>query len=135
MLDRLLGSWDLRGQMGATALHQHVVGRRVLDGRYVELRFRELDGDPYEAVYYVGLEETAGVYVLHLLDSTGVYTEPAATVATGRREGEAIAFRFGDELVNRFEWHAAEEAWTFELTRVEDGAARTFATKRMVRSS
>jgi hypothetical protein len=42
-LDQLVGSWDLRGQMGSTALHQAVEGRWVLDGLFVELHFSECD--------------------------------------------------------------------------------------------
>ena len=60
LLDQLVGSWDLRGRMATTDLHQTVKGRWVLGDRYVELRFREVDGDPYEAVYYVGWNEERG---------------------------------------------------------------------------
>jgi hypothetical protein len=136
LLDRLVGFWDLHGELGASTLHQAVEARSVLGGRYVELRFRELDGSPYEAVYYVGWNEERDVYVLHLLDSTGVYVEPEETVAIGRREEHAITFSFGDAaepFTNRFEWDADDDAWTFELTFARDGKPSTFATKRMTR--
>jgi hypothetical protein len=136
-LDQLVGSWDLRGQMGSTALHPAVEGRWVLDGLFVELRFSELDSRPYEAVYYVGHNEERGLYVLHLLDSTGVYVAPKDTVGIGRLEGAAISFLFGDEaepFTNRLEWHPGEEEWTFDLTYVHDGEERGFARKRMRRA-
>jgi hypothetical protein len=135
LLDRLIGTWDLRGRMGSSDLHQAVSARWVLAGRYVELRFVELDGTQYEAVYHLGRNDDEGVYVLHLLDSTGVYVNANETVATGRRVGDAIAFVFGDDasFTNVFEWHADEEAWTFELSSFRDGAVEIFATKRMMR--
>jgi hypothetical protein len=72
-LDRLTGRWELRGLMGDTVLHQVVEARWALGDRFVEMRFRELDGKPYEAVYFVGLDDSSATYVLVLIDSTGVY--------------------------------------------------------------
>ena len=136
-LDGLVGSWDLQGQMGETRLHQAVTARWVLGDRYVQLGFRELDGSPYEALYHLGRDEATGLYVLHLLDSTGVYPEPSHVVGRGSREGDSIPFVFADAeepFTNRLGWDAAAQAWEWELTYVEKGEVRTFATKRMVSS-
>ncbi|MGB2952079.1 MAG: hypothetical protein WBB74_01660 [Gaiellaceae bacterium] len=136
-LNNLIGSWDMRGTMGETPLHQAVGARWVLRDRYVQMRFRELEGAPYEALYHVGRNDGTDLYVLHLLDSTGVYPEPNHVVGRGRREGNSISFAFGDvneAFTNRLTWDAAAQTWEWKLTYVDEGEMHTFAKKRMVRA-
>jgi hypothetical protein len=137
-LDRLTGRWELPGLMGDTVLHQAVEARWALGDRFVEMRFRELDGKPYEAVYFVGLDESSATYVLVLTDSTGVYPNPSAIVGIGQKEGDAVTFRFGDPtaaFMNRFEWDQADGSWSHVLTSMQpDGRATTFATKHLTRT-
>jgi hypothetical protein len=137
-LDRLTGRWELRGLMGDTVLHQVVEARWALGDRFVEMRFRELDGKPYEAVYFVGLDDSSATYVLVLIDSTGVYPNPSAIVGIGQKEGDAVTFRFGDPtpaFMNRFEWDQADGSWSHVLTSIKpDGRAMTFATKHLTRT-
>jgi hypothetical protein len=135
LLDRLAGTWDLRGEMGALPLHQRVEAAWTLRGRFLEMRCVELEGAPYEAVYLVGRGES-GPYVLILADSTGVYAEPESIVGLGDRDGDAVEFAFGPagrpHFLNRFEW--ADEGWTHRLESVGAGGERTpFALKRLTR--
>jgi hypothetical protein len=136
-LERLTGRWELRGRMGDTVLHQAVESRWALGDRFVEMRFRELDGGPYEAAYMVGLDDRSATYILILADSTGVYPNPSAVVGIGKKDGDAVTFRFGDptpSFLNRFEWHEADGSWSHFLTSIKpDGQAMTFATKRLTR--
>jgi hypothetical protein len=136
-LGRLTGRWELRGQMGVAMLHQAVESRWALGDHFVEMRFRELDGRPYEAAYMVGLDDRSATYILILADSTGVYPNPSAVVGIGRKNGEAVTFSFGDPtpfFTNRFEWHEADGSWSHFLTSIDkDGRATTFATKHLTR--
>jgi hypothetical protein len=136
-LDRLTGQWDLRGTMGPTPLHQAVECRWVLDGRFVEMHFRGLEGKPYEAVYFVGRDEGTATYVLILADSTGVYVEPSAIVGIGKRDGDAVTFTFSSSphrFANRFEWHQADGIWSHTLNSIDpDGRVTPFAEKRLTR--
>jgi hypothetical protein len=56
LLDKLVGQWDLTGQMGDTPLRQAVAARWTLGGLFVEMTSRsilaaEAEGEqPYEAV-------------------------------------------------------------------------------------
>ena len=137
-LGRLTGQWELRGVMGNTALHQSVDSRWALGDRFVEMRFRELDGTPYEAAYMVGLDDRRATYVLILIDSTGVSSNPSAVVGIGQKNGDAVTFSFGDptpSFMNRFEWHEADGSWSHVLTSIKpDGRATTFATKHLTRT-
>jgi hypothetical protein len=136
-LERLTGRWELRGLMGDIVLHQAVESRWALGDRFVEMRFRELDGGPYEAAYMVGLDDSSATYILILADSTGVYPNPSAVVGIGQKDRDAVTFRFGDptpSFTNRFEWHEADGSWSHFLTSIKpDGRATTFATKRLTR--
>jgi len=136
-LGRLTGRWELRGLMGGIVLHQAVESRWALGDRFVEMRFRELDGTPYEAAYMVGLDDRSATYVLILADSTGVYPNASAVVGIGQKDGDAVSFRFGDpapSFINRFEWHEADGSWSHFLTSIApDGRATTFATKHLTR--
>lgn len=138
-LDKLVGHWQLEGQMGDVPLRQSVEGKWTLGGLFVELYFKSTlpapDGQkPYEAVYYVGYNAENAVYVLHLLDTFGV--AQSCTVGLGQKEGDSIPFVFdygGGPFTNRFTWDATKSEWSFELTDWREGRARSFATKRMVR--
>jgi hypothetical protein len=135
-LERLTGRWELRGLMGDTVLHQAVESRWALGDRFVEMRFRELDGRPYEAAYMLGLDDSSATYVLILADSTGVYPNPSAVVGIGQKTGDAVTLKFGDptSFMNRFEWHEADASWSHFLTSINpDGRATTFATKHLTR--
>jgi hypothetical protein len=136
-LERLTGRWELRGLMGDIVLHQAVESRWALGDRFVEMRFRELDGKPYEAVCLVGLDNRSATYILILADSTGVYPNPSAVVGIGQKDGDVVTFRFGDptpSFTNRFEWHEADGSWSHFLTSIKpDGRATTFATKHLTR--
>jgi hypothetical protein len=136
-LGRLTGRWELRGLMGDAVLHQAVESRWALGDHFIEMRFRELDGRPYEAVYLVGLDDRSATYVLILADSTGVSPNPSVIVGVGEKNGDAVSFRFGaptPTFMNRFEWHEADGSWSHVLTSIEpDGRATTFATKHLAR--
>ncbi|HVS05905.1 MAG TPA: hypothetical protein VHK65_07040 [Candidatus Dormibacteraeota bacterium] len=136
-LGRLTGRWEGRGLVGDTVLHQAVESRWVLGDHFVEMRFRELDGRPYEAAYLVGLDDRSARYILILADSTGVYPNPSAVVGIGQKNGDAVIFSFGDptpSFMNRFEWHEADGSWSHVLTSIEpDGRATIFATKHLTR--
>jgi hypothetical protein len=136
-LGRLTGRWELRGRMGDTVLHHAVESGWALGDQFVEMRFRELDGSPYEALYLVGRDDRSATYILILADSTGIYPNPGAVVGIGQKNGDAVTFSFGDptpSFTNRFEWHEADGSWSHVLTTIEpDGRATTFATKHLTR--
>ncbi len=138
LLERMVGSWELTGEMGSVPLHQRVEAAWVLGGRYVEMRYTQVDrpaGDArYEAIYHIGYQPSSGRMVMHLLDSTGVAAE--RSLGAGVPEAEAIAFTFaydGGPFTNRFAYDPARDSWTHELTATVDGRQVPFATKRLGR--
>lgn len=139
-LDHLVGNWDLNGRMGDKILLQKAVGRWVLKGLFVELRFRAVqvgkEGNPsYEAIYLIGYDDNAGNYVLNLFDTFGVTSRPVPGL--GKRGGNTIRFVFSHDagpFVNAFTWHPKECSWTMLLTSEENGKTKVFAEKQMTPS-
>jgi SAM-dependent methyltransferase len=138
LLERMVGAWDLTGEMGAVPLRQRVEARWALDNRYVEMRCTQVDapsGDtPYEAVYYIGYEQASGRLVMHLLDSTGVAGE--RNVGSGVPETNAVTFTFrysGGPFTNRFTHDPEHDRWTHELSATVAGSPSPFATKQLSR--
>ncbi len=140
LLERMVGSWELRGDMGSIPLHQRVEAEWALGGRYVEMRCTQIgappDATPYEAVYHIGYQPSSGRMVMHLLDSTGVAAE--RSVGTGVPEAEGVTFTFayaGGPFTNRFAYDAARDSWSHQLTATRAGRPAPFATKRLTRVS
>jgi Protein of unknown function (DUF1579) len=139
VLDRLIGRWDLSGQMGETPLRRVVEAKGTLGDLFVEVHRRSVleapAGQlPYEALYYIGYDSESERYVMHLLDTYG--PRFSRTLGIGERQGNRISFVFeydGGPFTNTFTWHADSEEWTFDLIFLEDGAVHTFATKCMSR--
>jgi hypothetical protein len=139
-LNYLVGKWVLLGKMGDKSLFQNVVGRWVLDGLFLELRFEasqvgEGGNPPYEAIYLIGRDCKNGNYVLNLFDTFGVTSRPVPGL--GELKGNTIHFVFTHEdsiFVNEFTWHPRVHSWTMLLTSEKEGKTKLFATKNMTRS-
>ncbi len=140
-LDKLMGKWELSGNMGAVPLKQSVEAKWILGELFVQMYFASTlpppEGQkPYEAIYHIGYNAKDDRYVLHLLDTFGVAL--VSIPGIGQREGNSIPFVFAyatGPFTNRFVYDAAADSWTFEQSQIRDGQAHTFATKRMTRKS
>jgi hypothetical protein len=139
-LGNLVGKWNLRGKMGDKTLFQIVAGRWVLNGLFLELRFKAIrvgkEGNPlYEAIYLIGRDEKTGDYILNLFDTFGVVSRPAPGI--GKLKDNSIRFVFPLDtglFTNVFTWYPTKHSWTMLLTSEEEGKAKVFATKVMTRS-
>jgi hypothetical protein len=138
-LDKLVGTWDLTGQMGKVALQESVAAQWTLGGLFVEMHFRstlpaKVGEIPYEAVYFVGHHAEHDLYVLHLLDTFGV--PPVIIPGIGKRDGNAIPFVFqydAGPFTNRFVYEPFAGSWQIEQSYIKEGERLVFATKQMTR--
>jgi len=135
-LDKLIGDWELIGQMGNTPLRQSVTARWILNGLFVEMVFKStLTGSPYEAVYLIGYNSDEDVFVLNLFDTFGVSTKPSPGM--GKRDEDSIPFIFDyadGPFTNHFIWDDQAQSWRFEQTFIKNNTRQVFATKHMTRS-
>src|SRR5579862_5104079 len=142
LLDRLSGSWVLRGTLAGKTTTHDVTGTWILDGRYLQLHERSRDTDAkgkpqYEAVVLLGVDEAAAEFQILWLDSTGGGGLTPSAFGRGRRAGDSIPFLFRDadgtvSFSNVFSWDAAAQAWTWQLDNVKkDGAYVPFGKVRL----
>jgi hypothetical protein len=143
-LERLGGSWILRGTLAGKVTTHDVTATWILDGFYLELheRSRETDatGKPqYEAVILLGVDPATGEYQCLWLDSTGGGGLTPAAFGRGKRTGDSIPFLFRDvdgtlSFSNTFSYDAGAEAWTWQLDNVrKDGTNAPFGRVRLTR--
>ena len=135
LLDRLEGSWRVTGDVRGSPLSQSIVARRALAGRFVELRVSAgappIDGQPYEAVYFIGISGE-GRFVMNLMDVFGAGY--SVVPGNGHRELDDIVFEFA--YANgpwTWRWSPSGQGWSTTQTYLDAGAERLFATKRMER--
>lgn len=144
LLERLAGSWVLRGTLAGKGTTHDVTGTWMLDGLYLQLheRSRETDakGKPqYEAVVLLGLDEATGEYQCLWLDSTGGGGLTPSAFGRGKRAGDSIPFLFRDadgtiSFSNVFSYEPAAQAWTWQLDNVrKDGTYVPFGRVRLTR--
>jgi len=143
-LERLGGSWILRGTLAGRVTTHDVTAAWILDGLYLELheRSREADakGKPqYEAVILLGLDPATGEYQCLWLDSTGGGGLSPTAFGRGKRTGDSIPFLFRDadgtiSFSNTFSYDTDAQAWTWQLDNVrKDGTRAPFGRVRLTR--
>lgn len=139
-LNKLVGKWNLRGNMGDKALLQKAVGRWVLNDLFLELHFKAVQigkegNPPYEAIYLIGYDNKTGDYVLNLFDTFGVTSRPIPGL--GKLEGNTIFFVFrydNGPFINVFTWRPKRRSWNMLLMSEEEGKKKVFAKKEMTLS-
>lgn len=140
LLPRLVGEWQLEGEVRGQPLRQRVSGSALYGGRFLRLTYHPsetpgLDGRPYAAEATLGYDADAERYVMQLVDVFGA--GPAAVVGFGEREGDELCFRFAyssGDFETRLTWRADERGWDLSLTsQSSEGSWVPFATKRLRR--
>jgi hypothetical protein len=127
--------------MGDKTLLQKAIGRWVLKGLFLELRFKAMQigregNPPYEAIYLIGFNNKTGDYVLNLFDTFGVTSRTVPGL--GKLEGNTIRFVFAYDtrpFINVFTWHPRQHSWRMLLMPEEEGKTIVFATKEMTLST
>lgn len=141
LLDRLTGHWVMRGTIAQQQTTHDIEAQWVLDRGYVQIhdvsRERNDSGKPeYEALVYVVWEPKLGEYACLWLDSTGVAAFPPEGVGHAQPEPDRIAFVWGDSesgIHNTFTYDRANDAWSWAIDNVSQGALRPFARVTLTR--
>jgi hypothetical protein len=137
LLDQLVGTWRMVGQVRGRPASYDLEARRVLGGHFVELHMTDA-GRPatYEARVFIGEDTTAGKIFVHWMDNFGAaFSVPAAAGAVA---GDTVRFEFAyssGPFRDTFVYHRAANAWTFRLESGDDKAGwRPFALYEVQRS-
>jgi len=143
LLERLAGTWVLRGTIAGKDTTHDIVSEWVLGHQY--LRIHELSREKndkgqaqYEAIVLIGWDAAAAEYQCLWLDSTGGGGLSAQAIARGKRSGDAIPFLFREpdgsvSFNNTFSYDKGSDSWTWHMDNVRDGKPVPFGRVRLTR--
>jgi hypothetical protein len=141
-LDRMAGTWVLRGTIEGRPTTHDVTAAWVLGHNYVRIRevSREKDaaGQPaYEAIVFVGREPKGEGYACLWLDNTGGGGLSAPAIGHGRRRGDAVEFLFvgqdGSRFHTTFDLAATDGSWQWRMDGESHGKLEPFARLRLTK--
>ena len=136
LLDRLVGTWVLRGTIAGQQVVHDVTCKWVLGAEYVEIRevSREKapNGTPeYEAIVYVGSDPKTHRYSILWLDNTAFGAFADAGTGHAMAAGDSIPFVFGgpdtDRILNTFVFRRSTDTWEWHIDNEVGNDRRVFA--------
>jgi hypothetical protein len=142
LLDRLIGTWVLRGTIAGKETTHDVVSEWVLGHEYVRLhevsRERDAGGRAaYEAIVFIGADPSQDGYACLWLDSTGGGGLAGQAIGHGRRSADEIAFRFqggdGSTFHTTFAYDRDPGTWRWLMDGEEGGKLQPFARLTLTR--
>ena len=142
LLDRMVGTWVLRGTIAGAETTHDVVAEWVLNHQYVRLhevsREKDAAGRPaYEAIVFLGADKAANGYACLWLDSTGGGGLNAQAIGHAKRGGNEIALVFrgadGSVFHTTFAYDRAADAWRWLMDAEEGGTLKPFARVRLTK--
>lgn len=115
LLDNLVGDWKLTRKIREQSVENSVRVEWVLNHRFLRIHMKDAANPPvYEAMVFVGYDNTSERYVAHWLDNFG--GRFSETLGYGTRSGDSIKFVFeypDGPFHNTFTWSPATKRWTF----------------------
>ena len=136
VLERLAGTWVLRGTIAGKQTTHDVVADWVLGHEYLRIHETSREKDDkgvalYEAIVLIGQDEASSEFQCLWLDTTGGGGLTAQGIGHGKRSGEAIPFLFRERdgsvsFNNTFSYDKAGDSWTWHMDNVQNGKAVPF---------
>jgi hypothetical protein len=142
LLDRLTGSWILQGTIAGRQTTHDIESEWVLRHEYLRLhevsREKNVQGEPaYEAIVFIGWDESSNEYRCLWLDSTsgGGLSAP---IAQGKRGNDAITFLFSDKdkrtgVRTTFVYSKSTDTWNWLIDNEDGGKSSPFARVKLTR--
>jgi len=143
LLDRLLGTWVLRGVIAGKPVTHVVEAQWVLAHEYIQIhetsRSKTAHGAPeYEAIVYIGWNPDNKQYACLWLDTTGGNGLAGWAIGHARADSTRLAFVFSDpagepSVHNTFAFDRLTNSWQWTIENIEKGQPRPFATVTLTR--
>jgi hypothetical protein len=143
LLDRLAGTWVLRGTISGKQTTHDVVADWVLAHEYLRIHETSREKDDkgqarYEAIVLIGWDEGSSEFQCLWLDTTGGGGLTAQGIGHGKRDGDAIPFLFRERdgsvsFNNTFSYDKAGDSWAWHMDNVQDGRAVPFGRVKLTR--
>ena len=143
LLERLVGTWVLRGTIAGKHTTHDIVSEWVLGHQYLRIheRSREKNGEglaQYEAIILIGWDAGSAEYQCLWLDSTGGGGLSAQAIARGKRSGNEVPFLFRDRdgsvsFNNTFSYDKSSDSWAWHMDNVQNSKPVPFGRVRLTR--
>jgi hypothetical protein len=143
LLDRLIGTWVLRGDIAGKQVTHAVNVQWVLAHEYIQIRetsrSRTAAGAPeYDAIVYIGWDADLRQYACLWLDSTGGNGLVGWAFGHAGADATKLAFLFSDKngdpsVRNTFEYDRGTDTWRWKIDNVDKGQPRPFANVKLTR--
>jgi hypothetical protein len=143
LLDRLIGSWVLRGDIGHKAVTHTVKVQWVLAHEYIQIRetsrSRTAAGAPeYDAIVYIGWNPESRQYACLWLDTTGGNGLVGWALGHADADSTKLAFIFSDKnddpsVHNTFAYDRITNTWRWTIDNVDKGQLEPFANVTLTR--
>jgi hypothetical protein len=142
LLDHLIGNWVLQGTIAGKDTTHDVVSEWVLGHEYVRLhevsREKNAKGQAaYEAIVFIGWDQSSSRYACLWLDSTGGGGLSAQAIAYAKRSGDEIPFLFkgqdGSIFHTTFAYSKGTDTWQWLMDGEEGGKLQPFARVRLTK--
>jgi hypothetical protein len=143
LLERLAGTWVLRGTLARQQTTHDVTAEWVLNHLYLRLhetsREKDAAGHPqYEAIVLIGWDASAGEYQCLWLDTTGGGGLTAQGIGRGKRDDDRIPFLWKEKdgtlsFNNTFVYDHGADSWTWIMDNIQKDKPVPFARLTLTR--
>jgi hypothetical protein len=143
LLERLVGTWVLRGDIAGKPVTHAVKVQWVLGHEYIQLhetsQSRTAAGAPqYEAIVYIGWDPDLKKYACLWLDTTGGNGLVGWALGHAGADAGKLAFLFSDKngdpsLQNTFTYDRRTNTWRWKIDNVDKGELQPFADVKLTR--
>lgn len=136
LLNNLVGQWKLQRTIGGRTVENSVTVEWVLNHQFLRIHMKDVKTpSTYEAMVFVGYDNTSERYVVHWIDVFG--GRFSETLGYGSRNDNSIKFIFeypDGPFHNTFTWNPETMSWRFLMEQKnKDGKWVTFAEDRLTK--
>jgi len=144
LLDHLIGKWVLQGEIAGKETTHAIEATWMLGHQYIQLHELSLQKDTkgqaeYEAIVFIGWDQTSGQYQCLWLDTTGGGGITAQAIGHAKRSGDEIAFLFkgndNESFHTTFTYNRSADAWRWSLDGESGGKLQPFARVTLTRKT
>jgi hypothetical protein len=143
LLDRMTGSWVLKGTIGGKQVTHDVEAAWVLRREYMQIhevsREKDADGQPsYEAIIFLSWDPKAGQYTCLWLDSTSGagLTNGVTRKASPAPNSIPLVFTLSatESIHTTFAYADARDTWRWIIDDITNGKTDRFADVELTRT-
>ena len=142
LLEHAVGNWVLQGTIAGQQTTHDIDVAWVLAHQYLQIhevsREKNADGSPaYEAIVYIGWDQSTRQYDCLWLDVTGGGGLTGQGIGHAKKDGDKIEFLFkggdGSLFHTTFAYDQASDTWQWLMDGEENGKLQPFARVRLTR--